>query len=130
MLMRLKGIGREFGAVIWSERPFRRFDNRRQVAAFAGLAPTPWQSGQIDREQGVSKPGRLRLGKTLIELSWLWLRNQPQSAPTLCFHKRVQLNGGRLRKPTIVALAHKLLVALWMDVAAGVAIQSAVFSAA
>jgi transposase len=129
-LMALKGVGPEFGAVLWSECLFRRFDNRRQVAAFAGLAPTPWQSGQIDREQGVSKAGSPRLRKTLIEMSWLWLNNQPQSALTLWFHKRVQLNGGRLRKPTIVALARKLLVALWKYVAAGVAIEGAVFSAA
>jgi transposase len=130
MLMKLKGVGPEFGAVLWSECLFRRFDNRRQVAAFAGLAPTPWQSGQIDREQGVSKAGSPRLRKTLIEMSWLWLNNQPQSALTLWFHKRVQLNGGRLRKPTIVALARKLLVALWKYVTAGVAIEGAVFSAA
>ena len=129
-LMALKGVGPEFGAVLWSECLFRRFDNRRQVAAFAGLAPTPWQSGKIDREQGVSKAGSPRLRKTLIEMSWLWLNNQPQSALTLWFHKRVQLNGGRLRKPTIVALARKLLVALWKYVAAGVAIEGAVFSAA
>jgi len=129
MLMRLKGVGPEFGAVLWSECLFRRFDNRRQVAAFAGLAPTPWQSGQIDREQGVSKAGNPRLRKTLIEMSWLWLRNQPQSALTLWFEKRVQLNGGRLRKPTIVALARKLLVALWKYVHAGVVIEGAVFSA-
>ena len=83
-------VGPEFGAVLCSECLFRRFDNRRQVAAFAGLAPTPWQSGQIDREQGVSKAGSPRLRKTLVELSWLWLRNQPQSALTLWFQKRVQ----------------------------------------
>jgi transposase len=130
MLMKLKGVGPEFGAVLWSECLFRRFDNRRQVAAFAGLAPTPWQSGQIDREQGVSKAGSPRLRKTLIEMSWLWLNNQPQSALTLWFHKRVQLNGGRLRKPTIVALARKLLVALWKYVTAGVVLEGAVFSAA
>jgi len=130
MLMRLKGVGPEFGAVLWSECLYRRFDNRRQVAAFAGLAPTPWQSGQIDREQGVSKAGSPRLRKTLIELSWLWLRNQPQSALTLWFHQRVQANGGRLRKPTIVALARKLLVALWKYVDAGVALEGAAFSAA
>ena len=63
-------------------------------------------------------------------MSWLWLNNQPHSALTLWFHKRVQLNGGRLRKPTIVALARKLLVALWKYVTAGVALEGAVFSAA
>jgi transposase len=130
MLMKLKGVGPEFGAVLWSECLFRRFDNRRQVAAFAGLAPTPWKSGKIDREQGVSKAGSPRLRKALIELSWLWLRNQPQSALTLWFQRRVQLNSGKLRKPTIVALARKLLVALWKYVNAGVVIEGAVLSAA
>jgi transposase len=130
MLMKLKGVGSEFGAVLWSECLFRSFDNRRQVAAFAGLAPTPWQSGQIDREQGVSKAGNPRLRQTLIQLSWLWLRHQPQSALSLWFEERVRRNGGRLRKPTIVALARKLLVALWKYVTAGVAIEGAVFSVA
>src|SRR3954471_1668315 len=80
MLVQLKGIGPETAAVLWSEGLFRRFDNRRQVAAYAGLAPTPWQSGSIDREQGVSKAGNPRLRTTMVELAWLWLRNQPTSA--------------------------------------------------
>jgi transposase len=129
MLMRLKGVGPEFGAILWSECLFRRFENRRQVAAFAGLAPTPWQSGQIDREQGVSKAGSPRLRQALIQLSWLWIRHQPQSALTLWFEERVRLNGGRLRKPAIVALARKLLVAFWKYVNAGVVLEGAVFSA-
>jgi transposase len=130
MLMKLKGVGPEFGAILWSECLFRRFDNRRQVAAFAGLAPTPWQSGKVNHEQGVSKAGNPRLRATLVQLSWLWVRHQPQSALTLWFEERVRRNGGRLRKATIVALARKLLVALWKYVAAGVAIEGAVFSAA
>src|SRR4029077_9062073 len=55
MLLDIKGIGPEFAAILWSEGLFRHFDNRRQVASYAGLAPTPWQSGSVDREQGVSK---------------------------------------------------------------------------
>lgn len=130
MLMKLKGVGPEFGSVLWSECLFRSFDNRRQVAAYAGLAPSPWKSGKIDREQGVSKAGNPRLRATLIQLGWLWLRHQPQSALALWFEERVRLNGGILRKPTIVALARKLLVALWKYVNAGVVIEGAVFSAA
>ena len=80
MLLNIKGIGPEFAAILWSEGLFRHFDNRRQVASYAGLAPTPWQSGSVDREQGVSKAGNPRLRTTLIQLAWLWLRNQPQSA--------------------------------------------------
>jgi transposase len=130
MLLDIKGIGSEFAAVLWSEGLFRHFDNRRQLAAYAGLAPTPWQSGAVDREQGVSKAGNPRLRTTLIQLAWLWLRNQPQSALTIWFHERVRRNGGRLRKTTIVALARKLLVALWKYVTTGVVIEGATMKAA
>ncbi len=126
MLLNLKGIGPEFTTVLCSEGLFRHFDNRRQVASYAGLAPTPWQSGSIDREQGVSKAGNPRLRETLIELAWLWVRHQPKSALTLWFEQRVTLNGGRHKKKTIVALARKLLVALWKYVTAGVVIEGAV----
>ena len=126
MLLNIKGIGPEFAAILWSEGLFRHFDNRRQVASYAGLAPTPWQSGSVDREQGVSKAGNPRLRTTLIQLAWLWLRNQPQSALALWFKERVNRNGGRLKKTTIVALARKLLVALWKYVTAGVVIEGAV----
>jgi transposase len=125
MLLNIKGIGPEFAAVLWSEGLFRHFDNRRQVAAYAGLAPTPWQSGAVDREQGVSKSGNPRLRTTLIQLAWLWVRHQPRSALTLWFEARVKRNGGRLQKTTIVALARKLLVALWKYVTAGVLIEGA-----
>ena len=126
MLLDIKGIGPEFATILWSEGLFRHFDNRRQVASYAGLAPTPWQSGSVDREQGVSKTGNPRLRTTLIQLAWLWLRHQPQSALTLWFEERVRRNGGRLKKTTIVALARKLLVALWKYVTAGVVIEGAV----
>ena len=91
----------------------RHFDNRRQVASYAGLAPTPWQSGAIHREQGVSKAGNPRLRTTLIQLARLWLRHQPQSALAIWFKEPMNRNGGRFKKTTIVALARKLLVALW-----------------
>ena len=126
MLLDIKGIGPEFAAILWSEGLFRHFDNRRQVASYAGLAPTPWQSGSVDREQGVSKAGNRRLRTALIQLAWLWLRHQPQSALALWFEERVRRNGGRLKKTAIVALARKLLVALWKYVTAGVVIEGAV----
>jgi transposase len=129
MLINLNGIGPEFAAVLWSEGLYRSFANRKQVAAYAGLAPTPWQSGSIAREQGVSKAGNARLRTTMLQLAWLWLRHQPQSALARWFHERVTRNGGRLRKTTIVALARKLLVALWKYVTAGVVIDGAVVRA-
>lgn len=72
MLSPFKGIGAEFAIILASERLFRQFDNRRQVAAYAGLAPSHWRSGTINREQGVSKAGNPRLRTTMIQLSWLW----------------------------------------------------------
>ena len=126
MLVGLKGIGPEFAAVLWSEGLYRIFANRKQVAAYAGLAPTPWQSGTVAHEQGVSKAGNPRLRTTMIQLAWLWLRHQPHSALAQWFKERVKRNGGRLRKTTIVALARKLLVALWKYVNAGVVIEGAV----
>ncbi len=130
MLMGLKEIGPEFAAVLWSEGLFRRFANRRQVAAYAGLAPTPWRSGSVAHEQGVSKAGNPRLRTTMIQLSWLWLRHQPESALARWFHERAKRNGGRLRKTMIVALARKLLIALWKYVNAGVVIEGAIVKAA
>ena len=120
ILMRLNGIGTEFAGVLWLEGLFRHFDNRRQIASYAGLAPTPWQSGSIDREQGVSKAGNPRLRTTMIQLAWLWLRHQPQSALATWFRHRVELNAGRIRRVMIVAMARKLLISLWRYVTLGV----------
>jgi transposase len=130
MLLDLKGIGPGFAGVLWSEGFFRHFDNRRQLAAYAGLAPTPWQSGTINHEQGVSKAGNPRLRAILVEMAWLWLRHQPGSALARWYHERVQHSGGRMKKVTIVALARKLLVALWKYVTAGVVIEGAATTSA
>ena len=130
LLLGLRSIGNEFAASLWSEGLSRSFDNRRQLAAYAGLAPTPWQSGRVSHDQGVSKAGNPRLRSMLIQLAWLWLRHQPGSALTAWFKARVQHNGGRHKKSTIVALARKLLVALWKYVHDGVVIEGAVLKAA
>ena len=102
LLLALKGIGPDFASVLWQEGLYRHFDNRRQVAAYAGLAPTPWQSDSVDREQGVSKSGNPRLRSTMLQLAWLWLRHQPDSALSRWFHQRVGMNG-RIRKTMITA---------------------------
>ena len=130
MLLGVHGVGPEFASVLWSEGLSRHFDNRRQVAAYAGLAPTPWQSGSVNREQGISQSGNPRLRTTMIQLAWLWIRYQPRSALTLWFQDRNERNGGRRRKTTIVALARKLLVALWKYVSAGVVIEGAMIKPA
>ena len=129
-LARLRGIGPEFAANLWLECCYRSSSNRRQVAAYAGLAPTPWQSGSVEHEQGVSKSGSPRLRTTLIQLAWLWLRHQPTSELSLWFKDRVKCNGGRGKRTTIVALARKLLVALWKFVSSGVVIEGAAMKAA
>jgi transposase len=130
MLKSLKGIGPEFAGVLWSEGLYRSFSNRRQVAAYAGLAPTPWQSGSVAHEQGVSKAGNPRLRTTMIQLAWLWVRHQPGSILAQWFHQRVQFNGGRIRKVLIVAMARKLLIAFWKYVTAGIVPEGAEIVAA
>jgi transposase len=126
MLLELKGMGANFAAVLWSEAFYRQFANRRQLAAYAGLAPTPWRSGSIAHEQGVSKAGNPRLRTTMIQLAWLWRRHQPQSALARWF----EAHSKRGRKSAIVALARKLLVVLWKYITAGVVIEGAVMKSA
>lgn len=130
MLGTLKGIGPEFASVLASEGLFRHFDNRRQIAAYAGLAPSPWRSGSIDREQGVSKSGNPRLRTTMVQAAWLWLRYQPDSALSRWFRERISHNGGRGKKVAIIALARKLLVAFWKYAMSGVVIEGAVIAKA
>ena len=126
MLLALKGMGANFAAILWSEAFYRQFANRRQVAAYAGLAATPWQSGGIRHEQGVSKAGNPRLRTTMIQLAWLWTRHQQHSALTRWFKEQSPQG----RKRAIVALARKLLVALWKYVTQGVVIEGAVMKPA
>ncbi len=130
LLARLKGIGQEFAAVLTLEGLFRSFGNRRQVAAYAGLVPTPWKSGRIDHEQGISKAGNPRLRRTMIELAWQWLRHQPGSALSRWFRDRVGRERGRIRKIAVVAVARKLFVALWRYVTQGVVPEGAVLKGA
>jgi len=118
-LLRLRGIGPEFASVLSLEAFYRSFANRREVAAYSGLAPSPWKSGGIDVEQGISKAGNARLRKTVIQVAWLWLRHQPESDVSRWFHQRVGDRRGRIRRITIVAVARKLLVALWRYVTQG-----------
>lgn len=125
-LLALRGIGPEFAAVLSLECFFRHFDNRRQLASYAGLAPSPWQSGQVDRTQGVSKAGNSRLRTAMVELAWLWVRYQPGSALAVWFRQRVRTERGRPRRIAIVALARKLLVALWRYITEGLVPEGAV----
>jgi transposase len=99
------------------------------MASFAGLTPTPWASGSVEREQGISKAGNRRVREIMIELAWSWTRLQPDSALTQWYRKKVTGQGKRMKRIAIVALARKLLVALWRYVTAGVVPEGAVLKA-
>lgn len=130
LLMRVNGIGPEFAASLWTEGLSRSFANRRQAGAYPGLTPTPWRSGKIEREQGVSRSGNPRLRGKMLQLAWLWLQHQPKSALSRWFHRRLPgMTGKAARKRLIVALARKLFVALWKLTSAGVVIEGAAMKA-
>jgi transposase len=99
---------------------WRTFANRRELAGAAGLTGTPWRTGNTVREQGISKAGNRRLRAMLVEIAWCWLRYQPLSALARWWRARFANAGGRARKVGIVALARKLLVALWRYLEDGV----------
>jgi transposase len=113
-LTRLAAIG-PTGAWVLVHEVFgwRRFSNRRQLAACLGLAPTPYASGSTEAEQGISKVGNKRVRALLVEQAWGWLRRQPASALTLWFNRRFAHAGARMRRVGIVALARRLAIAMW-----------------
>jgi transposase len=125
-LIDLKSIGPVGGETMVNEVFWRDFKNRRQVGGYFGLAGTPFDSGQSSREQGISKAGNARARTLAIELAWLWRRHQPDSALTLWFNKRVGDQKGRVRRIAIVALARKLMVALWRYLTTGLVPEGAI----
>jgi transposase len=131
LLTRLKGVGPEFAAVLWTEGLCRTFANRRQAGAYGGLAPTPWRSGAIAHEQGVSKTGNPPLAQDKASACLgSWLIHQPQSALARWYRQRLPgMSGKAARKRLIVALARKLFVALWKLTSAGVVIEGAAMKA-
>jgi len=129
-LMRLRGIG-ENGAWLLVMELFgwREFRNRREVGSIAGLTPTPFASGQEDREQGIDKAGNRRVRALMIELAWCWLRFQPHSELSMWFERRFAAGSKRSRRIGIVALARRLLVALWRFLVDGLVPKGAVLMA-
>jgi transposase len=125
-LARLGAIAAE-SSFVFATEPFgwRRFANRRQLAGSVGLVPTPYASGASRREQGISKAGNRRLRTMLVEIAWCWLRYQPHSALSVWWQRRFGSSGGRGRKIAIVALARKLLVALWRYLEHGIVPEGA-----
>jgi transposase len=129
-LISLNGIGQELAVSIWTEGLSRPFANRRKAGAYTGLTPTPWRSGKLDHEQGVSKSGNQRLRTKMLELAWLWPIHQPDSALARWYRERLPgMTGKAARKRLTVALARKLFVALWKFTSAGVVIEGAVMKA-
>ena len=92
---------------------WRQFQNRKEVGALAGLTPTPYDSGKSLREQGISKAGNQRIRALAVEISWAWLRFQPQSKLSQWYMKRYANGGKRMRRIGIVAVARRLLIDLW-----------------
>jgi transposase len=119
LLQRLKALGPAFATTLTNEVFYKDFRNRRQVGAYCGLTSSPWQSGGIDREQGISKAGNPRARLKAIELAWLWLRHQPESELSRWFRSRTANAGKRAKRIGIVALARKLIVALWRYLTTG-----------
>jgi len=125
-LIDLKSIGPVGGPTLVNEVFYRDFNNRRQVGSYLGLTGTPYDSGTSRREQGISKAGNKRARKIAVELAWLWLRNQRDSELSQWFRKRVGDAKGRIRRITIVAVARKLMIALWRYVTTGLVPTGAV----
>jgi transposase len=128
-LQRIRGVGENFAAVLVREVFYRSFANRRQLASYVGITPMPYQSGGMDRDRNISRAGNPRARTTMIQLAWLWLRYQPDSALATWFRERVGTLKGRTRRIAIVAMARKLLIALWRYVETGVVPDGSTLSA-
>jgi transposase len=126
----LKSIGPKTSRILSAEVfSWRVFRNGKQVGGMSGLTPTPAQSGDVQREQGISKAGNRRVRRVMIELAWLWLQWQPDSHLSQWFNRRFAHGGKRMRRVGIVAVARKLLIALWRYVEWGEIPKGAVLKA-
>ena len=119
-LVKLQGVGPNDAVVLAHEVFCREFRNRRQLAGWAGLAPAPWTSGEVRRVQGIDKSGPPWVRAQLVQLAWRWLRHQPESELSRWFRARAGGSEGRVRRVLVIALARKLLVALWRYATMGV----------
>jgi transposase len=126
LVRRLKGLGPAFAMTLTHEVFYKDFRNRREVASYFGLTPSPWQSGGTDLEQGISKAGNPRARCAAIEMAWLWLRHQPAGALTQEFRRRTLHASKRIKRIAIVALARKLILALWRYLTSGLVPEGAV----
>jgi transposase len=129
-LVQLKGVATTSAAVLLDEGlEWRGFTNRRQIGGFLGFAPVPYDSGESERQQGISRAGNTRLRSISIQLAWNWVRWQPDSALTKWYRERFG-KGKRARRIGIVALARQLLIALWRYVTNGIVPEGAIVAVA
>jgi len=128
LLLQLKSIGPAISALLSREVYYRQFANRRQVGSFLGLTPSPYNSGEEERCQGISRAGSGHVRAIMIETAWLWIRHQPRSALTQWFLERTAGQSTRMRKIMIVAVARKLAIALWRYVEYGLVPHGAILN--
>ena len=128
--MQLKGVATTSASVLLDEGVvWRAFQNRRQIGGLLGFAPATYDSGESARDQGISRAGNKRLQSVMVQLAWGWVHWQRQSALTRWYQERFG-RGKRARRVGIVALARKLLIALWRYATAGVLPTGAVLKGA
>ena len=125
-LIKIKSIGPGISTVLVGEVFYRKFNNRQRLGSYVGLTPSHFQSGPMSRDQGSSKAGNPKARTVMIELAWIWLRYQPNSPLSVWFRQRVGTAKGRIRRIAIVAVARKLLIALWRYLETGLVPTSAV----
>jgi transposase len=129
-LVQLKGIATTSASVLLDEGlVWRQFRNRREIGGLLGFAPTPYESGETARDQGISRAGNARLQSISIQLAWNWVRWQPHSALTQWYRERFG-TGKRARRIGIVAVARKLVIALWRYITTGVVPEGALLNGA
>ncbi len=128
LLSQLKSIGPAISAFLSREVYYRQFANQRQVGSFLGLTPSPYDSGEEERCQGISRAGSGHARAVMIETAWLWIKHQPKSALARWFVERTAGQSKRVRKIMIVAVARKLAIALWRYVELGLVPQGAILN--
>jgi transposase len=129
MLFQIKSLGPAFSRKLVNEVFYKDFKTRREVGGYFGLGGSPWRSGETNHEQGISKAGNRRARHAAIELAWLWLQHQPDSALSRWFFMRTVNATKRARRIAIVALARKLMVALWRYLTTGLVPEGALLKA-
>ena len=132
-LTRIHGIGLNDATLLAGEVFYRDFRNRRELGGWAGLTSVPWASGDVEHDLGISKSGPYYVRKHMIQMSWRWVKLQPESTITKWFHAYVNRNAGggrdkRARKRAIVGVARKLLIALWRYATQGLVPEGAIIS--